>query len=430
MKKYYFRAFVLVCLLVITSVFIGWTDASAGQNKEIITFLGGSTYSWKISRALEQVRQNPETNAVEVRYYTEEDLAAGAIDLAVIKNSKILLVDDMFRTLREFAIKEADFSSTKIFGLSTVPNDPDKIISDPKVKAYNHPLTRKNLSNLLYFLMHRELGVSIAYAPPQVVPGQGIFHPQSEKVFSDFDEYLKWYKTSGLYHPKGYWIGIPEMNTYVYPGETGAVVEKLVTKLESDGMNVLPIYSYPASKSVNTYFFDPATTRPRVDLVASMAFKFSPHDAQFAKELFSRLNVPVLNPLRVHFLTVPEWRDDPQGLGPMEVSYAMANPEMYGLIEPSAIGGKVVQKDALTGKNLYTYDAIDENLDFFITRVQAWLNLKTKANKDKKVVIMFWNHTPGKQNVGGTYLNVFRTSTPTSWMTLAKGSRPNAGGGL
>ncbi len=395
----------LICILASTAM----TAAQANEKTDTITFLGGSTYSWKISRALEQVRQNPDAATVDVRYYTEEDLAAGRIDVDVIKKSKIVLVDDMFRTLREFAVKEVDFSRTKLFGLSTVPNDPDKIISDPKVKGYTHPLTQKNLSNLLYFLMHRELKLDIAYALPQIVPAQGIFHPKSETVFSDFDTYLKWYKASGNYHPKGYWIGIPEMNTYVYPGETGAVVEKLINKLEAAGLNVLSVYSYPASKSVNAYFMDAATGLPRVDLVASMAFKFSPHDAAFAKELFSRLNVPVLSPFRVHFLTVPEWRKDAQGLGPMEVSYAMANPEMYGLIEPSAIGGKVVQKDALTGKNLYTYDAIDENLDFFITRVQAWLNLKVKANKDKKVVIMFWNHTPGKQNVGATYLNVFRS---------------------
>ncbi len=41
--------------------------------------------------------------------------------------------------------------------------------------------------------------------------------------------------------------------------------------------------------------------------------------------------------------------------------------------------------------------------------MRSWLNLAAKPNRDKKIVIMFWNHTPGKQNIGATYLNVFRS---------------------
>ncbi|WP_028581804.1 cobaltochelatase subunit CobN [Desulfogranum japonicum] len=396
-------AFLYFVLLFFTLL----VSAYAAQQASGITFLGGSSYSYKISKALEKVRQDPAASQVELTYFTEEDLAANAIDPDIISRSQVIIIDDMYRSHREYVLKQVDFSKTKVFGLSTVANNPDRITADDKVKAYARPLTRNNLSNLVRFLMHRELGINISYNAPQIVPKTGIFHPLSPEVFQDFASYLAWYKEAGLYHSNGSWVGIPEMSTYVYPGETGTVVANLVQKLETAGMNVLPVYSYPASLALETYFFDTETSKSRVDLIASMAFKFSPSDVENTRQMFERLNVPILNPFRVHFLTIPEWRQDLQGVGPMEVSYAMNNPEVFGLIEPSVIGGKVKQTDELSGKDLYTYDTIDENLDFFITRIKAWLRLKTLANKDKKVVIMFWNHTPGKQNIGATYLNVF-----------------------
>ncbi len=405
MKSWFKFCLVTLCLFGLMPPMLHAGTGTA----DTITFLGGSSYSYKISRALETVRQYPAAKEVELFYFTEEDLAAGAIDPEVIARSRVIILDDMYKTLRDYVLDQVDFNTTKVFGLSTVPNNPDRIISDEQVKAYARPLTRNNLINLTRFLMHRELGMDISCVGPQVVPQMGIFHPASEMIFETFEAYLDWYKKSGLYKEKGFWIGIPEMNTYVFPGETGQVVKDLIDKLEGAGMNVLPVYSYPAAKALEAYFFDDTTSESRVDLVASMSFKFSPADVDATRQMMARLNVPILNAFRVHFLTIPEWEKDLQGLGPMEVTYAMCNPEIFGLIEPSVIGGKVTHVDEYTGKPLYTYASIEKNLDFFITRIKAWLNLKALSNRDKKIVIMFWNHTPGKQNIGATYLNVFKS---------------------
>ena len=397
-------------LHIVVACLIGLLPSlAAAQARDTITFLGGSSYSYKISGAMEKVRQDPSASQVELFYFTEEDLDAKAIDPDILARSRVIILDDMYASLREYVLNQADFNASKVFGLSSVSNNPDRIISDEQVKAYARPLTRNNLVSLIRFLMHRELGIEISYDAPQIIPEFGIFHPKSPEVFKDFNAYLAWYQKAGLYNEKGFWIGIPEMNTYVYPGETGEVVTCLVDKLEAAGMNVLPVYSYPASMAVETFFFDEKGSKSRVDLVASMAFKFSPSNADKTRQMLERLNVPILNPFRVHFLTLPQWQEDLQGLGPMEVTYAMSNPEFFGLIEPSVIGGKITHRDEQTGKTLYTYAAIEKNLDFFVTRVKAWLNLKALPNRDKKVVIMFWNHTPGKQNIGATYLNVFRS---------------------
>ncbi len=57
------------------------------------------------------------------------------------------------------------------------------------------------------------------------------------------------------------------------------------------------------------------------------------------------------------------------------------------------------------------YDTVPmpENIDFLIRRMKAWHNLQAKPNGEKKIAVLYWNHPPGKQNVGASYLNLFRS---------------------
>ncbi len=104
---------------------------------------------------------------MDLVYYTEKDLAENGIDPAVITRSGIIILDDMYRSLREFVLDHADFKAAKVFGLSTVDNDPQRIMADKAVKAYARPLTQKNLAALVRFLLHRELGLDIAWGAPR-----------------------------------------------------------------------------------------------------------------------------------------------------------------------------------------------------------------------------------------------------------------------
>lgn len=395
-------------LLLLAALFTLAALPVEAREKITLTLLSGSGSSHAVSQALSDLAQTPEIlKSAELYYFTEEDLAKGSIDQQVIDRSRVIILDDMHKTLVEFATAHANFKTTKVFGLSTT--DTPQIISDPRVKAYARPLTQKNISNLICFLLNREAGIDIAWEPPRTIPKTGIFHPKSDKIFDTFETYLAWYKAAGLYSAARTWVGIPEMSTYAYPGETGAVVSRLIQRLESEKINVLPVYSYPATIGLEHFFYEDNTKESRVDLIASLAFKFSPADARKTRDLLAGLNVPVMNPLKVHFLTLDQWRKDVQGLGPMEITYAMGNPEFFGLIEPSALGGKVAFPDEKNGKTLYTYQTIEENIDAFVRRLKAWERLRAASNRDKKIAVMFWNHTPGKQNIGATYLNLFRS---------------------
>ena len=393
----------LLCVSILVS------SQAFAQKKGNITLLIHPHSSYKVSQAISDVGKIPEVaDKYNIYFYTTEDLKNGKIEREIVAQSRFIIVDDMGRELRGYAIKNVDFKKIKLYGLCSVPKDPEKIISDPKVKQYFRSPTRKNIKNLLLFLLSRDCGLDVNYAEPQTVPEMGIFHPQSSKIFTDFQDYLTWYKGKGLYKENSFWVGIPDHGVYAFPGEAGEIVTSLIHNLEKNNINVLPVYSYPSCLALEKFFFD-KQGKSRVDLIAALSFKFAGIDDEKTRENLIKLGVPLLNALKMPYRTISEWRESEQGLGLMAISYAMCTPECNGLIEPSVLGGKMILKDKHTGREVYVYKPIIENIEFFVKRIKAWRNLQAKANKDKKIVIMYWNHSPGKQNVGATYLNVFRS---------------------
>jgi cobaltochelatase CobN len=390
-----------VSILVSSQVF--------AQTKGKITLLVGASDSYKVSEAISDVVKIPEAaGSYDFYFYTNKDLEEGKIDPEIIAQSRILLVDDMHRKLADYSLKNADFEKTKVYGLCSAAKEPGKIISDPKIKQYYNPATSKNIRNLLLFLLNRDCGLDINYKEPKNIPEMGIFHPESDRIFTGFEEYLSWYKEKGFYKKDGSWAGIPDLSSYVFPGETGEIVSSLIHDLEKYNINVLPVYSRPSHLAPEKFFFD-EKGNSRVDIICALSFKFSSFDNENTRNNLMKLGVPLLNVIRIPYQTIPEWKESTQGLGPMVISYAICFPEFNGLIEPSVLGGKLDLKDERTGKEAYVHKPVAENIEFFVKRIKAWRNLQTKANKDKKVAIIYYNHTPGKQNVGATYLNVFRS---------------------
>ena len=51
-------------------------------------------------------------------------------------------------------------------------------------------------------------GEKVTYGRPFTLPESGIFHPDAQKIFPDFESYLDWYRKTGKYSPDGFWVGI------------------------------------------------------------------------------------------------------------------------------------------------------------------------------------------------------------------------------
>ncbi len=124
-------------------------------------------------------------------------------------------------------------------------------------------------------------------------------------------------------------------------------------------------------------------------------------------EAFSKLDVPVFKAIRLSERGVTQWRLSPDGLPADSVQYRVALPELQGIGQPivvSALGAP--QPDKLTGIQTRPPVMLTAEIDRLAARVGRWLTLRAKANADKRVAIVYYNHPPGRQNIGADNLDV------------------------
>jgi len=124
-------------------------------------------------------------------------------------------------------------------------------------------------------------------------------------------------------------------------------------------------------------------------------------------EAFKRLDVPVFKAIRLSDRTALQWRLSPDGLPPDSVQYRVALPELQGIGQPivvAALGN--AERDKLTGIENRPPVVLAPEVDRLAARVGRWLALQQKPNKDKRVALIYYNHPPGRQNIGADNLDV------------------------
>ena len=390
-----------------------FASPSFSGEKRKITVLTGVSNSNNFGTAIAEIIASPEIDKdFSLQFYTDEDVKKTGVDAKTqedIHQADILLVDIMYRKLRLYVSENVDFKKTKVYSTRFSPMDAKgkQFIFDRRVLSYSASPTKENIRNLLLFLLKRDCGLNVKFKEPMTLPPSGIFHPDAPEVFTGFDEYLTWYQKSGRYQQDGFWVGITEYSRYAATGEVGKISSTLIHSLEKENINAVAVYSHPSYHAVKEFLFD-KQGKSRVDILCGLSFKLGAVSDAEAHRHLSRLDVPLLNAIRSSG-PVSEWRESPQGLNSFQISTRICKPEFNALIEPSVLGGLVPSKERYSGKAVYASQPIIENIKFFIQRIKAWKNLQTKSNKDKKIAIFYYNHSPGKQNVAASYLNVFRS---------------------
>ena len=126
-----------------------------------------------------------------------------------------------------------------------------------------------------------------------------------------------------------------------------------------------------------------------------------------ANEYLAELNVPVLKGLRLSDSTADEYRLSEEGLRWDSVHYRVAMPELQGISQPLVLAAMTdASIDPQTGVKLALSKPIDSQVSLMARRVLRWLALQKKSNKDKRIAIIYYNHPPGRHNIGADNLNV------------------------
>ncbi len=124
-------------------------------------------------------------------------------------------------------------------------------------------------------------------------------------------------------------------------------------------------------------------------------------------QYLAELNVPVLKGLRLSDSTADEYLLSEEGLRWDSVHYRVAMPELQGISQPLVLAAMTKATiDPQTGVKLALSKPINAQVSLIARRVNRWLALQEKSNKDKRIAIIYYNHPPGRHNIGADNLNV------------------------
>ncbi|WP_239807486.1 cobaltochelatase subunit CobN [Croceicoccus hydrothermalis] len=142
--------------------------------------------------------------------------------------------------------------------------------------------------------------------------------------------------------------------------------------------------------------------------VISLAdFALGGPDRERANEALAQLDVPVVKGIRLDDMTEEEWRASGEGLPTDSVYYRVAMPELSGASQPVVLAAATPPRiDQISGIEISVTEPIVEEVNNLAARLANWAQLRTKPNAEKRVAIIYYNHPPGRHNIGADNLDV------------------------
>ena len=347
-------------------------------------------------------------NNIVVKSFNFSDLAEDSTAKDFINASQVIVLDVMVTELTDYVLKNVNVTGKKIHGVRGSRDDEGLkgkgFVFDPHIQEYFNNPSVINVQNMIYCIIHQIFDPAVSYQKVDKTPRTGIYHTDADRPFTDSDSYLKWYRKRAPFDSHNPWIGMMLFASNLEEGQIEAV-DTIIKALENEGFNVLPCFG--DEHLVLTSFLADDAGKSRVDIVLAMSLKFYSALNEKMQRALNDLKTPIFNIINLRGLTIDEWRTDPVGIPAMDIVWSVANPEISGMIEPSLLTGKVNLGEKKPGKNLFIQEPIKENLKLLLPRLKKWIVLKRRPLNEKRVAILYYNNSRGKQNVGATYLNVF-----------------------
>ncbi len=252
-----------------------------------------------------------------------------------------------------------------------------------------------NLTNLLCYIGKEVLGLDLNAGPPEKLAWEGLYHPDAPHHFANIEEYLSWSKpesrrTVGIVISRTSWVN-----------NTLDTENALIREFESRNLGVIPIFSYSVrddelgTKGMDEVFNEYFITNGKV--VVDAIVKLSPFfvvsektrindasDSRHGIDLLMKLDVPVFQPIISYYTTMDRWEES-NGLS-NDIGWSVAMPEFEGVIEPIIISAGLVQDNYIDRR------PIQERCAKLASRVEKWLNLRSKPMPRRRVAFILHNN--------------------------------------
>ncbi|WP_406657010.1 cobaltochelatase subunit CobN [Methanolobus sp. ZRKC2] len=273
------------------------------------------------------------------------------------------------------------------FGLGTVDLE-----EHPHIEQYWNNQTGVNAQRMLAYILINFCGAEGNVKPPIEIPSNGIYHPDAELPFENIEQYLQWYSTDDgthhVYNPDNITIGMPFLiNT---DGNIGnKVIDDAVRRLEARGVNVIPTYMHWVLYTTAPDFFkheDEWVVDGFIDMGMGVMLSTQIQETSYLQEA----NVPIINAIQYEG-TIEEWENSTTGRG-FWFQYQIPIMEMGGHIESIVVSGKKYDEEY----GILVDEPIPAQMEWMINRTLNWVNLKNIENEDRKVALIYYHHSPGR----------------------------------
>ncbi|WP_158089159.1 cobaltochelatase subunit CobN [Cognaticolwellia mytili] len=269
---------------------------------------------------------------------------------------------------------------------------------------------RRNLDNMLSFIAatvisKNDNSATIANVPaPIIFPQQGIYHPTLPNLIIDD---LVAYKKLRPVKPQQAKIAVLLQRALIESEQT-QLIDATIKQLEAKGAYVVPFFFElsPISGDYTQLLQIPSTEQATdsqainaqdlamktdVDLIISFR---NIHWANKRKVEFEKFGVPVMHAMTYYSGDKATWEKDMQGVSANMMSFTLVLPENAGVVDPM-----IVAAMNMTDQNV---EIIDYQLEHLVNKAINVVNLKYKANQDKKLTMFVW----GDKDVGASFMNI------------------------
>ena len=243
----------------------------------------------------------------------------------------------------------------------------------------------ENYKNMLLFICKIK-GLNVKAEDPIEYPDYGLYHPDYGYGFKPKIDPSK--PTVGIIFYGGMHLEscIPTL-------------KEIIRKLNA---NIIPIYS---DGIINLKAMKECFRDYELDCIISLLwFRLNGGplggDPKPTIEFLMEKKAKLFTPAIMLMQKIEDWENSESGLDVLQTITTVELPEMDGGVEPIPVCGV---KDC-------EVVPIADRVDKFVSRVNRWLELKRKPNKDKRIAIIIYNYPPGEENLGSAaYIDTFKS---------------------
>ncbi len=269
------------------------------------------------------------------------------------------------------------------------------------VQGYLDNRSKINFKNLLNYTRREIDGKKLFSEPvqePVMLPYDGFFHIGENAIFETLEKYRKFRTENKLDYP-----GAPKICFLSSTaGPSAEHISALVKAFEKQRINIYPIFGF--RKRLNFI------KKVKPDAVVLMPHgRFSTAKENEVVNYLKKRNIPLICPINI-YKPYSEWLKDQRGMAGGIMSQSITMPEIDGGIMPFVLSAQFKNQNGL-----YVFRALPQRIKRFVSTVNKYLKLKRKANKDKKIVIIYYKG-PGKNALAAAGMEV----VPSLFNTLKK----------